>query len=323
MIWVILKQLLIYVVVAVWCVTVVLAGGAYGIQLGLGITITAILALSWDVLSRTGQVSLGQSSFFGLGAYASAMLGDYGAIVDWAGVVAACAICAILLGLLTLRLRRVYFSIATLGFALAMQVLVLILGAWTGGAGGIVPPVIAGGDPAGQMIAAGVCLLVAVAASETFLSKRFRPAFFMIRTNPELAAANGVPVVHSKLVAFTVSGVLAGIAGALYGGLYGYIVPGDVFTLNWSILPLAIAILGGMDTTAGCLLGAVLLRALEEAARAYVGGVGYQIVYGAVIILFISIMPSGIVGMAKAVAARLRPTPLGGTDAALAPKGLR
>jgi branched-chain amino acid transport system permease protein len=297
------RMLPLYLALAVCGVAIAKLGGPYGIQLGLGVAITAILALSWDVLSRTGQVSLGQSAFFGLGAYASAMLGDYGIFVSWPGTVLSCCVCAILLGLLTLRLRQVYFSIATLGFALAMQVLVLIFGAWTGGSGGIVPPVIAGGDPANQLLIACFFLLIAVAASELFLSRRFRPAFFMIRTKPELAAANGVPVVRLKLVAFTVSGVLAGIAGALYGGLYGYIVPADVFTLNWSVLPLAIAILGGMDTTVGCLVGSVLLRALEELARAYVGGVGYQIVYGAVIILFISVMPTGIIGMIKSLVA--------------------
>jgi branched-chain amino acid transport system permease protein len=192
-------------------------------------------------------------------------------------------------------------------------VVVLIFGAWTGGAGGIVPPVIADGDPVGQLVVAAVALLIAVLASETLLSRRFWPAFFMIRTKPELAAANGVPVVRMKLLVFIVSGVLAGIAGAIYGGLYGYIVPTDVFTLNWSVMPLAVAILGGMDTTMGPLLGAVLLRGLEEVARAWVGGVGYQILYGAVIILFISLMPGGVVEMVASVIEARRPASLTST----------
>ena len=111
------------------------------------------------------------------------------------------------------------------------------------------------------------------------------------------AAASGVPVGRMKIFAFVVSGVLIGLAGACYGGLYGYVVPTDVFTPNWSVLPLAITILGGMDTTFGPLLGAIVLKALEEVARMTIGGTGYQVVYGAVIILFVVAMPRGIVGL--------------------------
>jgi branched-chain amino acid transport system permease protein len=267
------------------------------VQLALGITISALLGLSWDILSRTGQVSLGQAAFFGLGSYCVALLGQFGAIAAWLGVVVVCALTAALLGLLTLRLRRVYFSIATLAFTFSLQVLVLITGDWTGGAGGIEPPLMAAGDTRGQLAIVTGLLLVAVAASDLFLTRYFRPAFFMIRSKPDLAAASGVPVVRTKILAFCVSGVLAGLAGAAYASLYGYIVPTDVFTLQWSVTSLAVAILGGMDTTWGPLIGAVLLRGLEEVARFYIGGVGYQVVYGAVIILFVVGMPAGVVGL--------------------------
>ena len=124
-----------------------------------------------------------------------------------------------------------------------------------------------------------------------------------------IAAASGIAVVRTRIVVFTVSGVLAGICGALYGSLYGYVVPTDVFTVNWSVLPLAIAILGGMDTTLGPLLGAVLIRALEEVARATIGGVGYQVVYGAVIILFVLLLPKGLAGLIERIRARMGRSP--------------
>ena len=143
-------------------------------------------------------------------------------------------------------------------------------------------------------------------ASDVLLTIRFRPAFFMIRTKPELAAASGVPVVRAKVLAFIVSGILSGLAGACYGGLYGYVVPTDVFTSTWSVLPLAITILGGMDTTIGPLLGAAMLRALEEVARAAIGGSGYQVVYGLVIIVFVMTLPQGLVGIPQQAATRLR-----------------
>ena len=71
-------------------------------------------------------------------------------------------------------------------------------------------------------------------------------------------------------------------------------------------MPLAIAILGGMDTTLGPILGAILIRALEEVARAYIGGVGYQVIYGAVIIVFVMVLPAGLVGLFRSVLRRLK-----------------
>ena len=279
----------------------------FWIQIAIGVAISAILALAWDILSRTGQVSLGTAAFFGLGAYATALLEPLlGAALAWIGVVVACAAAATVLGLLTLRLRRMYFAIATLGFTLSLQVAVLASANWTGGAGGIAPPVIADGEPWVQLTLIAVLLLVAMAASDILLTIRYRPAFFMIRTKPELAAASGVPVVRTKILAFIVSGILSGLAGACYGGLYGYVVPTDVFTPNWSVLPLAITLLGGMDTTLGPLLGAVLLKALEEVARATIGGTGYQVVYGLVIIVFVLALPQGIVGILRQAAGRFR-----------------
>src|SRR5687768_4619363 len=160
----------------------------------------------------------------------------------------------------------------------------------TGGSTGIMPPVLMGGSPSAQLLLITGFLILSAFISDIFLGDRFRPAFFMIRSNPALAASSGVPVVATKIMAFAVSGMIAGVAGACYGGLYGYVIPEDVFTPNWSILPLAVSILGGMDTTLGPIVGALVLRLLEEVARHFVGGAGYQVVYGAVIILFIVVL---------------------------------
>ncbi|MGB3389697.1 MAG: branched-chain amino acid ABC transporter permease [Pseudaminobacter sp.] len=299
-------NLLTYIGVAVVLGAIALAGNAFLIQAAIGVAISAILALSWDILSRTGQVSLGQSAFFGIGAYGSGLLTpQLGVVLGWTGGILLCAVAAILIGLVTLRLRRLYFTIATLSFGLSMQVLILVTPGITGGSTGIMPPVLMGGSPTAQLLLITGFLVVAAIVSDIFLSDRFRPAFFMIRSNPALAASSGVPVVATKIMAFAVSGMVAGIAGACYGGLYGYVIPEDVFTPNWSILPLAVSILGGMDTTLGPILGALVLRVLEEIARHYVGGVGYQVVYGAVIILFIVILPRGLVGGLRQLLRRL------------------
>ncbi len=290
-------RLLTYVIIGLVLGSVSMSGNAFMVQTAIGIAISAIMALSWDILSRTGQVSLGHSAFFGIGAYGSGLLTPYlGTVLGWTAGILLCAVAAILLGLVTLRLRQLYFTIATLSFGLSMQVLILMTPGLTGGATGIMPPVLMGGSPPAQLLLITGFLIAAAFISDIFLGDRFRPAFFMIRSNPALAASSGVPVVATKIMTFAVSGMIAGIAGACYGGLYGYVIPEDVFTPNWSILPLAVSILGGMDTTLGPILGALLLRLLEEVARHFVGGVGYQVVYGAVIILFIVFLPRGLVG---------------------------
>lgn len=282
------------------------ANQPFWIQLFIGMFITAIVAIAWDILSRTGQVSLGSAAFFGVGTYSVALLEPLlGVGAAWLGAIIVCGLIAILLGLLTLRLRKMYFAIATMGLTLSLQVLVLVFSDWTGGSGGLSPPVLMGGEPAHQLYAITALLLVSALLSDWFLSRRMRPALFLVRTNPDLAAASGIPVVRTKVLAFTISGILAGLAGACYGGLYGYVVPTDVFNLNWSVMPLATVILGGMDTTIGPLLGALLIRTLEETARAYIGGVGYQVVYGAVIIVFVLLMPGGVVGLFRRLLARL------------------
>jgi branched-chain amino acid transport system permease protein len=305
------SRLALYVGVAASLGLIAASQNAFLIQIAIGVAISAILALSWDILSRTGQVSLGQAAFFGIGAYGSALLTPkLGVVLGWMAGIALCGLAAILLGLVTLRLRRLYFTIATLSFSLSMQVLILVAPDWTGGSTGILPPVIAGGSPPAQLLVIAAFLVAAAIVSDVFLGRRFRPAFFMIRSNPELAAASGVPVVALKILAFAVSGMIAGIAGACYAGLYGYVIPEDVFTTNWNVLPLAVTVLGGMDTTFGPIIGAVMLRLLEEVARHYVGGVGYQVVYGAVIILFIVVMPQGVVGAGRRLLAlRHRPRP--------------
>ncbi len=296
----ILPRLGLYLAIALVLGIVAVSNQPFLIQVAIGIAISAILALAWDVLSRTGQVSLGHAAFFGIGAYGSALLTPkLGVVLGWAAGILICGGVAVLLGLVTLRLRRLYFTIATLSFSLSMHVLILVAPDWTGGSTGITPPVIGGGSPPVQLAIIATLLVGAAVISDIFLGRRFRPAFFMIRSNPELAAASGVPVVALKIMAFAVSGMVAGVAGACYAGLYGFVIPEDVFTPNWNVLPLAIAILGGMDTTLGPIVGAVVLRILEEVARHLVGGVGYQVVYGLVIILFIVGMPNGLVGTAR------------------------
>lgn len=311
-------RLCLYAAIATPLLLIAAADRPFLVQVAIGTAISAILALAWDILSRTGQVSLGHAAFFGIGGYGSALLTPVlGPVLGWTVGILLCGAVALLLGAVTLRLRRLYFTIATLSFSLSIHVVILVTPGLTGGSTGIMPPVIADGSPPLQLMFITGCLVAAAIVSDIFLGGRFRPAFFMIRNNPDLAAASGVPVTRLKILAFVVSGMVAGLAGACYCGLYGYVIPDDVFTANWNVLPLAVTILGGMDTTLGPLVGAAVLRLLEEVARHFVGGVGYQVVYGAVIILFIVGMPEGLVGFVRH---RLRRRPTKSVQAQAKPR---
>lgn len=299
------RDLASVLVPVVFCLAV-LAGPAYWVQLAIGVVITVILGLSWDVLGRGGLVSFGQAAFFGIGAYASAILGSHMALLPaWLLALLICGIVAAALGYVTIRLSGIYFSIATLGFTLCMQVVVIAAKPLTGGPGGIAPPLVGEGDPRIQLIVAALCLLVALIVSWALLTQRIRPAIFMLRGDKGLAAVSGVPVVRTRSGLFAVSGMLAGLAGALYGSLYGYIVPTDVFTLTFSTVAVATAVLGGTDRIAGAVLGGVVLRIIETGAQDVVGGSGYAAVYGAIIIVVVLVAPGGLWGLGEDLARRL------------------
>jgi branched-chain amino acid transport system permease protein len=218
-----------------------------------------------------------------------------GVVGAWVGAIVICLVLAAILGGVTLRLKGFYFNLATLAFTVSMQVVMVMWSGLTGGAAGVAPPVLAGGNANLQLWALIAILLGSMALSDYFLSARLRPALLMIRTHPEVAAASGVPVTKTKMVAFAVSSAIACLAGAAYATLYGYIVPADMYNLTWSITPIAAVLLGGGDSTVGAILGGCLIRLLEEAAKIIIGGVGYQVVYGVVIILFVLAFPGGIV----------------------------
>jgi len=293
--------------VAVFVIGGILAlyGDPFYVQVALGVTISVILALSWDILARTGQTSFGHSAFFGIGAYTTAILhGPLGIVGSWIAGVILSMIVAVLFGRALFKLRGVYFSVTTFSFSLVLPVVALVLTPVTGGAGGITPHVIAGGDRRLQLLVCMAFLIIAMATSDYFLQVRHRTAAFLIRSHPELASSSGISVVNTKVLTFGVSGGLAALAGALYGGLYGFIVPADVFTLNWSVLPFTVALLGGVDSTLGPIIGGVVLRLLEEQSKEIIGSHGYQVVVGLVIILCITLMPEGILGLLKLIRRR-------------------
>ncbi len=280
-----------------------LVGGPYARIVGRTILTYMTLALSWDMLIRSGQLSFGIAGFFGLGAYASAVLASNAKVPALLAIVLAALFVALLswlIGLVALRLRGMYFAITTLALG---EIFRLVAHNWTpltGGPNGkLVPKLLFNGN---SYLAYGfmACVAVAaIAASEWFRRGRMHFALTAIRDNETVAQSNGIGIYKYLLVIFAVTSGIQGFVGAANANLYGFVSPDNSFNGNYTLIPLAMALLGGMYGTWGSVIGSVLLGVLGEYLKLYIP-YGHLVVYGVIIILVLLFMPQGIVGLAKA-----------------------
>ena len=265
------------------------------------------LAISWDMLLRSGQTSFGIAGFFGIGGYAAALSvlrGGFTPVVSLlvAGLFAAAV--AALLGLVILRLRAVYFSITTLALAEIFRVILHNGGEFTGGAEGVVlPAVIFKGEAKALYWLALSGVLLAVAASSWFERSKIRFALTAIRNNEVSARSSGIGIHKYLMIAFVATSFIQGFVGGIQLQGYGYASPESMFDANYTLLPLAMALLGGVHSTAGPVLGAVLLGLLSEFLKLKIP-YGHLVVYGIIIVLVILFMPKGLYGLWKAKARR-------------------
>lgn len=273
----------------------------YRLHVLIMVLVYGALAISWDILGRTGQLSLAHAGLFGLGAYASAVLTTKLGVPQLLSIALAGAVCALVaagLGAITLRLRATYFSIATLAFAEVMKTVALRMGRITGGPIGISVPMLFGGSRIAAVYMAGFILLLVVLTSIYIERGRHHFAFSAIRTKGDLASVFGVDVVKNKIGAFMVSAGLTGLVGGFYIGYISYTVPHEAFDLGISVSALVMSIFGGLGSTVGPLVGAVILKMIEEYLRVTVK-YGYMIAYGAILVAVILFMPYGLVGVAR------------------------
>lgn len=282
--------------------------GLYLRQVAILILIYMGLALSWDMLLRSGQLSFGISGFFGLGAYAAVLLQlNTGApplvTILFGGVVA--FVVAFLLGIAVLRLRGMYFAIVTLALSTIFMVVAKNLPSLTGGvAGKMLPSVIFGGDSVKTYwLALGVALLT-VLASELFQRTRVFYALTSIRDNELVAKSSGVDVFRYLVLAFAVTSALQGLIGGTYAQIYGFVAPEETFSSTFLLLPMAMALLGGVYSTEGPVLGALLLGALGEYLKLHLP-YGHRLVYGVIVVIVMLGMPRGIVGAVRTLARRV------------------
>ena len=292
------------------------------------------------VTGYAGQVSLGHAFFVGLGTYTAAVLGtpgggslvglDLGMLI-WlpaAGLVAAAV--GFLVAPLAARVRGLYLAILTLGLVFIGEHLFKEVRSFTGGPGvgrRAAAPVIAGFDVnaphtilgidlSGQQTFYLFCLLILVVmgvAARNVARSRIGRSFAAVRDRDIAAEVMGVPLVRTKIIAFTLSSFYAGVCGALLGVMYGQPTP-ENFNLNLSVLFLAMILVGGVSTISGSIIGAFVIGLLPRFVQGVsdvlpfisrrAGGDGllsvdqFQgILFGALIVVFLILEPRGLYGL--------------------------
>ncbi len=263
----------------------------------------ALVAVSLDLLmGRTGQISLGHNGFFAIGAYTAAILSArYGVdlVVAMALAGLASAVASLILGFPAARLRGHYLGIVTFGFGIAIDQVALKWDSLTGGDQGVhLKPATILHIPVGSPLALYfVCLgtlIVAVYLVRNLTHTRVGRSFAAVRDSEVAAAAMGVPIARTKVIAFVCSAFLTGIAGSLYAFLAGFIAPED-FGTSQAMLFLAMVVIGGSASIAGAIGGALVVDAVQQAAST-VSGLTLAIL-GGVIVLVTLFFPRGIKGV--------------------------
>ena len=269
------------------------------------------LSQSWNILSGyCGQISLGHALYFGLGAYTTTLLFTKFGVPPWFGMLAGGAISALIalaLGYPCFRLGGHYFAIATIVIA-EIGLLLIQNWEWAGAALGIEMPV--RGDSWLKFQFARSKLpyfyfalaLACVAWFVTWWLEDSKWGYWWraVKDNPDAAQSLGVVVFDSKMGAAAVSAFLVAVGGSFYAMYVSYIDPGSVMGFQFSLLMALPAVLGGIGTLWGPLLGAVILIPLTELTRSFIGGSGRGvdlIVYGGLIVAISLARPQGLVGL--------------------------
>jgi len=268
----------------------------------------AVLSEAWNILAGfTGQFSLGHAAFFGIGAYTSTLLFIHYGTSPWLGMLIAgvfSVACSLIIGSLCFRLRGPFFSMITIAFAEALRLLTLNWAGLTGGAVGLLVPLM--GDSAVNFqflsrqpyyyVLMGILLALLLT---TYVIRNSQTGLYFMATREDENAARslGVNIFRYKLLALAISVFFTAVAGTFYAQYILFLHPDSVMSLNFSIEIALPAIIGGMGTIWGPIVGSVMLTPVSELIRSILGGsyAGvYLIIHGSILILVVIYFPNGV-----------------------------
>jgi len=287
-------------------------------HLMIKIFLFATLAQAWNILGGyCGQISLGHAVYFGIGAYTSTLLLIKLSLSPWMGMLTGGVLAVVvsqIIGYPCFRLVGHYFAIATIAVGEIVQT-AIINWQWAGGAVGLYVPLLEESLANFQFHSSKVpyyyiSLAMTVAVTLTaWCVERSKLGYYFraIKDDPDAAKSLGINITRYKLIAIAISGFFTAIVGAFYAQYILYIDPESVLPLMLSILICLTAVLGGVGTIWGPIIGALILIPLSEFTRIYFGGRATAIdlvIYGALIVIIAVLQPAGLMGLARKIRGR-------------------
>ena len=267
-----------------------------------------VLSTAWNILGGyTGYTNFGVGAFFAVGAYSSVVLHKLTSLPVPLMIVVGGLMSGILgfgMGYLTLRLKGVFFAIATLALAIVAQTFIVNWD-YVGGSRGVYVIRPQQAPLYGSYIQYLYSLMlvlawVSVAIARTIERSRLGLGFNAIRDDEAAAEAGGVPTLRLKLISTTLSGALMGMAGAPLPYYVTYLDPASSFNLSYAVNSVAMPLIGGMTSWIGPVIGAVLLGTIQQLATVTISSALNLLIVGVLLIAFVIIAPNGIVGLVQA-----------------------
>jgi branched-chain amino acid transport system permease protein len=308
-----------------------LSGYDYTFFAGYTVLQFVVLATAWNILGGlTGYVNFGAAAFFACGAYSTVFFHKYYPLPIPVLIAIGAAVSGLIglgMGYLTLRLRGVYFAIATLAMAVVLRTLVTNWN-YVGGARGayvVRPAEVALPDlPDIEMLrpyTEGLSLpyiqylfllmlalaVISVVIARTIERSKLGYGFATIRDDEMAAEASGVPTLKLKLIATTLSGALMGMAGAPFPYYIGYLQPSSAFALDYAVNSIAMPMIGGTTSWVGPVVGAVLLGSLEQFITVTVSSSINLLIVGLLLVGFVIIAPNGLIGLWQRLFSKRKP----------------
>ncbi len=266
-----------------------------------------VLATAWNILGGyAGYVNFGTSAFVGVGIYTAVALVKYAGAPLYLQILAAAAVGAALglgVGLLTLRLRGIFFSIATVAITIIAETLITNW-KFVGGATGVQllrPPVTAPFESYIKMlfVVTAVLVVISVALARYIQVSGIGRGLRAVRDDEIAAECSGVPTLRLKLLACAISGALMSAAGAPAAMYLQFADPVSAFNLNYSVSALAMSLIGGTAHWIGPVLGAILLATTQQFLTVTISSEVNVLVLGVMLVLFVVGAPDGIIGLVK------------------------
>ncbi len=258
-----------------------------------------MMASSWNLLAGfTGQVSFAHAAFSGVGAYVSGMLAVFLGLSPWAGILVGAGAGALLglgLGFLCIRMGGIYLSLTTLGFSEILRIIITNEEKWTRGTMGLqVPGFFAQYSKSDTYYLFLISTILILVLVYKLIHSDWGVTFRAVLNDELAASASGINTIRVRVLAFTLTSAIAGLAGGLYGHYLMLITP-DIPSLGQMFLVLAMAVIGGMGSFAGPIIGSFVLEILSEYIRVY--GEYHVLLFGLIALAVARFAPEGMMGI--------------------------